>query len=142
MDLFSATSQFQLLAMESSCSVCSPIQTWEGILKHSFNCTYAPTLDTASVANLPLCLVIFFYKCSLMFVAFYGRIRLLPENKLPGKTHTRESLHLLGSFCKAHSAGHIQNTLLFFVSIPTKSDDRQSFGKKCDTIFAYNRGAD
>lgn len=43
---------------------------------------------------------------------------------------------------KAHSAGHSQNTLVFFMNIPAKSDDRQSFGTKCDPTFAYNRDAD
>jgi len=78
-----------------------------------------------------------------MFAAFYGYIRLPLVSKLPGEI-TQNSYRIEFSFTCIILQGSLMQVvykIVFFMCIPKKSNNRQSFGRK-DIIFAYNIGKD
>ena len=87
-----------------------------------------------SVADLPLCLVILFCKCSHLCLLPFTDVSDCHwwanylEN-YPKLIQDRIFIYS-GHSARLTYAGHIQNTLAFFICTPTKSNNRQSFGRK------------
>jgi hypothetical protein len=54
-------------------------------LKENPQTTFITLISIAVMEDLPLCLVILFYKCSFMCVAFYAHVTVQLSTELPGK---------------------------------------------------------